>query len=205
MNLLIIALVPVFIILVYVYSRDRYEREPLMLLFEGLVAGGVIVFPVVYFENHMQQLGVNFAVYVLIWKNPEFNELFDGVVYAVFVSLGFALVENIGYVFGSETGIKVGLMRAFTAVPAHAMFGVMMGYRFGLARFIPSKRLKYLGLAFLVPFLFHGVYDFILMSQNQFLIFLFLPFVCYLLWRSMLRIKQLVPNSAFNPDHHKED
>ncbi|MGE4288267.1 MAG: PrsW family intramembrane metalloprotease [Salinivirgaceae bacterium] len=229
MNLLIVASVPVFIILAYVYYRDRYEREPLKLLIEGLVAGGVIVFPVIYFENLMHQLGVNltglgaaawtafmvaalieelfkfFAVYVLIWKNPEFNEMFDGVVYAVFVSLGFALVENIGYVFGSETGITVGLLRAFTAVPAHAMFGVMMGYRFGLARFIPSKRLKYLGLAFLVPFLFHGVYDFILMSQNQYLVFLFLPFVFYLLWRSLLRIKQLIPNSAFNPDHHKDD
>lgn len=226
MNLLLIATAPVFIILAYIYYRDKYEREPLSVLFEGLVAGGVIVFPVIYLERIIQAAGPGieglggaaytafldaalveellkfFALYILIWKNPNFNEEFDGIVYAVFVSLGFALVENLGYVYQSEQGFHVGLMRAFTAVPAHAMFGVMMGYRLGLARFIPSKRLKYLTLALLVPMFFHGVYDFILMSQNQFLVLLFLPFVMYLLWRSLRRMKQIIPNSAFNPENY---
>jgi RsiW-degrading membrane proteinase PrsW (M82 family) len=226
MKLLLIATAPVFIILSYIYYHDKYEREPLSLLFEGLVAGGVIVFPVIYFEHIIQSFGSGisgmgnaaytafmvaalveevfkfFALFLLIWKNPNFNEEFDGIVYAVFVSLGFALVENIMYVFNNDQGMHVGLMRAFTAVPAHAMFGIMMGYRLGLARFIPSKRIQYLSFALLVPIFFHGIYDFILMSQNQFLILFFLPFVMYLLWRSLRRMKQIIPNSVFNPKNY---
>lgn len=225
MTLLLLSLAPVFIILVYIYYRDKYEKEPLMLLFEGLVAGGVMVIPILYFEKHLQGLGSDLtglglafwtafmvaalveeslkflAVYLLLWKNPNFNEEFDGIVYAVFVSLGFAAVENVFYVFSGENSYQVGFMRAFTAVPAHAIFGVMMGYRFGLARFIRSKRLWYLSTALVVPILCHGGYDFILMSQKPFLLFLFIPFVLYLLWRSLRRMKELIKHSGFNPEN----
>jgi RsiW-degrading membrane proteinase PrsW (M82 family) len=184
-NLLLIAVAPVFIILAYIYYRDKYEKEPLSLLIQGLIAGGVIVFPILYFEQLIKPFAAPmlqiysaawtsfvvaalveeafkiFAVYILIWKNPNFNERFDGIVYAVFVSLGFALIENIGYVFAHPNDLKIGLLRAFTAVPAHAMFGIMMGYWIGLARFVPSKRNRYLTRAFTFPFLFHGI-DFIL-------------------------------------------
>ncbi|MGQ1910550.1 PrsW family glutamic-type intramembrane protease [Marinifilum sp. RC60d5] len=72
-------------------------------------------------------------VYILVCKNPNFNEQFDGIVYAVFVSLGFALAENIMYVFLNE--INAGIAKVFAAIPAHAMFGIMMGYYLGLAKF----------------------------------------------------------------------
>jgi protease PrsW len=228
MNLILIATAPVFIILFYIYYRDKYEHEPLALLIKGLLLGGLIIIPSMFFEQLIQMWGSQFngmssvawnafmvaslveeafkfsAVYFLIWRNPNFNEEFDGIVYAVFVSLGFAFVENLTYVFGKEAGFQVGLMRAFTAVPAHAMFGIMMGYRFGLAKFIPSKRFQYLVMAFIVPFLFHGIYDFILMGQNPFLILLFIPFVMYLLWRSMIRMKELLRNSIFRPENEME-
>ncbi len=224
-NLLLISAAPVLIILTYIYYRDKYEREPLSLLFEGLVAGGVIVLPIIYFERKIDQFGANlpdlqnaawtafmvaalveeafkiFAVLILIWKNPNFNEKFDGIVYAVFVSLGFALVENVSYVFGNDNGLKVGLMRAFTAVPAHAMFGVMMGYWLGQAKFIPSKRKRYMLLAFIFPFLFHGSYDFILMSGKEILLILFIPLIIYMFFRSRKRIKHLGSKSFFNPDN----
>lgn len=222
-QLALIAAAPVFIILTYIYYRDKYEKEPLKLLFEGIVAGGVIVLPIIYFEQIMHGLGEGFvglssaawtafmvaalveeafkyfAVYILIWRNANFNEKFDGIVYAVFVSLGFALVENFSYVFRNDNGLQVGIMRAFTAVPAHAMFGVAMGYWFGLAKFNPSKRLKFLLLAFIFPFLFHGVYDFILMSGKQVLLFFFFPFVAYLMWRSFKRMKEHGEKSIFKP------
>lgn len=225
LNLLLISVAPVFIILAYVYYRDIYEKEPLILLLEGLVAGGVIVLPILYFEGIIEQWGTSlphlphaawtafmvaalveegfkyFAVYVLIWKNPNFNENFDGIVYAVFVSLGFALVENISYVFGNIDGLKVGFIRAFTAVPAHAMFGVMMGYWLGRAKFTPSKRKKYMLLAFTYPFLFHGIYDFILMSEMQLLLILFIPLVIYMVYRSRKRMKHHENKSVFNPDN----
>lgn len=224
MNLLLIAVAPVFIILAYIYYRDKYEKEPLLLLVEGLLAGGVVVLPILYFERIILAWGSDlphvanaawsaflvaalveeafkyFAVFVLIWRNPNFNEKFDGIVYAVFVSLGFALVENIMYVFNHDNGMQVGLMRAFTAVPAHAIFGVIMGYRLGLAKFIPSKRIKNLILAFAIPFVFHGVYDFILMLQMDFLLIFFFGFVLFLYWYSRKRMKQMVDSTVFNPD-----
>lgn len=219
--LLLIAAAPVFIILAYIYYRDKYEKEPIKLLLEGLLAGGVIVLPIIFFEriiqnysagfNHMGQAAWTafmvaalveeafkyFAVYVLIWKNPNFNEKFDGIVYAVFVSLGFALVENFGYVFKEGNGMHAGLIRAFTAVPAHAMFGIMMGYWLGLAKFVPSKRSKYLVLAFVFPFLFHGLYDFILMSQHKILLIFFIPLIIYMIFRARKRLKAHGEESVF--------
>ncbi len=222
-NLVLVAVAPVLIILVYIYYRDKYEKEPINLLIEGLVAGGVIVWPVVYFEKIIAAAGSEmtpmysaawtaflvaalveegfkyFALYILIWKNPNFNERFDGIVYAVFVSLGFALVENIGYVFGYPQGLRVGITRAFTAVPAHAMFGIMMGYWLGMARFIPSKRSGYMLKAFTYPFIFHGIYDFILMSGQIYLMLFFVPLLIYMVFRARKRIKHLEVKSFFNP------
>lgn len=226
-SLLIISIAPVFIILAYIYYRDKYEKEPIWLLIEGLVAGGVVVLPIIYFEQIISSFGAElphaanaawtaflvaalveeafkyFAVFILIWRNPNFNEKFDGIVYAVFVSLGFALVENVGYVFQNANGMQVGLMRAFTAVPAHAIFGVIMGYRLGLAKFIPSKRIKNLVLAFLIPFIFHGMYDFILMLQMNVLLIFFFVFVIFMYWFGRKRIRQVEDATFFNPDATK--
>lgn len=223
-SLLIISTAPVFIILAYIYYRDKYEKEPISLLVEGLVAGGVVVLPIIYFERIISGWGVNlspatnaawmaffvaglieeafkyFAVFILIWRNPNFNEKFDGIVYAVFVALGFALVENIGYVLQNANGMHVGLMRAFTAVPAHAIFGVIMGYRLGLAKFTPSKRTKNLILAFFIPFIFHGVYDFILMIKINALLIVFFAFVLFMYWFARKRIKQVEDTTIFNPE-----
>lgn len=222
-NLLIISVAPVIIILTYIYYRDKYEKEPLSLLLEGLLAGGVIVLPIVYFEQLIQSFGNDFsplgvaawtafmvaalveeafkyfAIYILIWKNPNFNEKFDGIVYAVFVSLGFALVENIMYVFGNSNGIQVGIIRAVTAVPAHAIFAVMMGYWLGLAKFIPSRRFALMLKAFIYPFIFHGIYDFILMSGRNFLLVFFVPLLIYMYLRARKRINFLENQSIFNP------
>src|SRR5690606_34909890 len=91
--------------------------------------------------------------------HKEFDEPFDGIVYAVMVSLGFAATENIAYVV--QGGYEVALLRAFTAVPAHATFGIMMGYYMGKAKFsLRRQQLNLLGL-FLAT-LFHGAYDFFL-------------------------------------------
>ncbi len=201
MNLLAIALAPVLIIIFYMYFRDKYEKEPVGLLLIALTTGALIVIPIIFVEMFLIELvgtvdGLTKAAYhafivaatteeifkfvalfILIWWNANFNENFDGIVYAVFVSLGFAAVENVLYVL--ENGIGVGLLRAFTAVPAHALFGIAMGYYFGLAKFTP-KTGKYLTLALLFPIFLHGVYDFILMSENDYLLLLFIPFIIYL-------------------------
>ncbi len=227
MNLLILAFAPVLIILLYVYYRDKYDKEPLSLLLKGLFAGVLIVLPIstteevatmvinpaglnqipsafftAFFIAALFEEGFKYiAVYLLIWKNKEFNERFDGIVYAVFVSLGFALIENLMYVLSNENGLTVGLTRALTAVPAHTIFGILMGYHLGLARFDIKGRTKHIINAFFYPFLYHGLYDFILMSGHQLLLLLFLPFLGYMYYRANKRMNTLSDMSVFNTDN----
>jgi RsiW-degrading membrane proteinase PrsW (M82 family) len=219
MNLIIIALAPVFVIAVYIYIRDKYEREPVRLLLISLVVGCIITIPVVFIERYLSIPGQAFmglasaawnafvvaafteelfkfiALYLLIWKNRHFNEKFDGIVYACFISLGFAGIENILYV--TDGGMSVGITRAFTAIPAHALFGVMMGYQFGLARFYPKERSWRLFLALLIPILLHGIYDFILMSGHPYLLVAFIPYLILLYLFGFRRIRQLSDRSIY--------
>ncbi len=215
MGLLGSALAPILIFAIYFYYRDKYEKEPVSLLIKTLVLGVFIALPVILLEKFIEnfiyiagddsylkagfsafivasfseELFKLLAVYWLIWKNPNFNELFDGIVYCVYVSLGFAAIENVIYVYNG--GNSVALMRAFTAVPAHTLFGVAMGYNFGLAKFKKSKRNIYLILSFLIPFILHGIYDFILMSNDGLLLLGFIPYMIYLWSRSRKRINEL--------------
>jgi RsiW-degrading membrane proteinase PrsW (M82 family) len=200
-NLLFISLAPILIIAFYIYNRDKYEKEPIPLLLKALFAGILIVLPVVLIEKLLSypsemmeglpavaytafavaaltEEGMKFLAFLFFfWNNRNFNEKFDGIVYSVYIALGFAGIENILYVYSG--GYGVGLIRAITAVPAHALFGIVMGYYFGLARFSPSRRKGYLVLAFVLPFLFHGLYDFLLMSNSPILLILFIPVFIY--------------------------
>lgn len=221
MNLILMASAPVIIILIYVYIRDKYEHEPLGLLLKTLLAGALTVIPVMVvntrlegykelFTGYSQVAYIAFvvaglveeffkflALYLIIWKNREFNERYDGIVYAVFISLGFALVENIMYVY--SYGQSVAYTRALTAVPAHALFGVTMGYFFAMAKFGAKDRSLNFVKALIYPVLLHGIYDFILMSQNPMLMLVFIPFIYYL-WKSgFKKMKMLSNNSRFRP------
>jgi RsiW-degrading membrane proteinase PrsW (M82 family) len=135
---------------------------------------------------------------MLFWRNRNFNEKFDGIIYAVSVSLGFAAIENIFYVFNNNS-MQVGLMRAFTAVPGHTIFGIIMGFYLGLAKFNPSQSKKWLLRAFMVPWLFHGVYDFLVLSGHYLLLLAFLPFLVYMYRVGLRRMKELNAESQFNP------
>jgi len=117
------------------------------------------------------------AVLLLIWKNKNFNERFDGIVYATFVSLGFAALENILYV--QEYGAGVGLARALLSVPGHALFGIFMGYQLGLAKFVPAERKKRLLLAFFIPFICHGIYDYLVTDLSLWKILIFVTLFIY--------------------------
>ena len=91
------------------------------------------------------------------YRKPEFDEPFDGIVYSVMVSMGFATLENIGYVY--ENGIATGFLRMFLSVPAHASFAVLMGYYAGLAKFSGVHEGRLLLKGFLLAVLFHGMFD----------------------------------------------
>lgn len=227
MNLLILALAPVAAILLFIYYRDRYEKEPVKLLITAFCLGGLSVLPILLVETFLSEFMAffygTFAVfwqsfvvaatteeffkfvflYILIWKRVDFNEKFDGIVYAAFVSMGFAAVENVMYVF--DFGIQTGLMRALTAVPAHFLFGVTMGFYVGLAKFYPQFKKKLIWAALIYPILLHGIYDFILMSGSPFLLLLFIPFVIFM-WRYGLRkIKALSDKSVYQSNFKLEE
>jgi len=221
MYLLLLALAPAVIIMMYVYFRDRYEKEPIKLILKGVLLGAIIIFPVGMIENYTLAVGKDldriskaawdgfivagateeafkfFMVFILIWRNRNFNEKFDGIVYAVSVALGFATIENLFYIF-SDNSLEVGLVRAFTAVPGHAIFGIVMGYYLGLARFSEHKG-KWLLLALFVPWFLHGAYDFMLMSKYTWFLITFIPFLFYMYRVGLKRMKDFNQQSIFNP------
>jgi RsiW-degrading membrane proteinase PrsW (M82 family) len=221
-SLIFISVAPVFIIGIYVYLRDKYEKEPFINLLKALLTGILIVLPIVLIENilgtfsagmtglsraaynaffvaSITEEGLKYLAFILlVWNNRNFNEQFDGIVYAVFISLGFAAVENVIYVY--KGGYDVGVVRALTAVPAHALFGTVMGYHLGLARFYPQQRPKQLILALLIPFVWHGTYDFLLMGHKQVLLILFIPFIVFFWINGFRNMKKLSDASIFRND-----
>ncbi len=226
-NLLLLALAPIAILATYIWLRDKYEREPWTMLLKALILGALTVIPILIIERFLMGFIHNFSgyarafynafvvaafseelfkflfLYGLIWKSKEFNEKFDGIVYATFISLGFAAVENVMYVF--QHGAQVGITRALTAVPAHFLFGVSMGYFLGIARFFTYRRPAMIRMALLIPMLLHGIYDFILMSQNHFLLLLFIPFIIGM-WRfGLKKMKELSDSSVFRYNYDSKD
>ena len=182
-SLLALALAPGIAIGIYIYLKDKHEREPLSLLlisfFYGVLSTAVtltISLPLDYIitikeHDAVQQFGNAFFKVALIeefskfifirfilYRNKNFNEPFDGIVYACMVGMGFATLENILYVF--QYGAPTGFVRMFTAVPAHACFAVLMGYYLGKAKFTHHKEIYYSFVALLIAAAFHGAYDY---------------------------------------------
>ncbi|MBR2755968.1 MAG: PrsW family intramembrane metalloprotease [Lachnospiraceae bacterium] len=193
-NIILIAaaVIPAFFLMVRVYRSDRLDKESTQILWQ-LVKAGILAALLALVEEKIlfavagslfpeESTMYNVILYFVIvagaeesskyifmrratWNSPEFNCQYDGVVYAVFTSLGFALWENISYVL--HYGFSTALVRAVTAIPGHACFGVFMGVFYGLARRSASESAsssdvtKYNVLSILVPMLLHGAYDFI--------------------------------------------
>lgn len=211
------AAAPVAISLVYMYIRDKYEKEPYAMLITGLMYGVYATFVIwavgIFFERlfpheetpffsaFFSSSGIEESIkflflYFLVWRNPNFNEPFDGIVYGVFVSLGFALLENIIYVLHQDLGgYATAISRAVFSVPGHGLFGVEMGYYFAIAKFEYKKR--YLWLAFFVPYLLHAIYNYILFLDRNVLWVPFLGFVLLLWILGLKRMKLLLEKSPF--------
>ncbi len=195
MGLLALSIAPGIAICIFIYLKDKYNREPLGLLvlsfFMGILAiipaviiqltltgpikvlmGGGILYTAVfsYLIVGMSEEGSKFlALRFIPYRRKAFDDPFDGIVYAVLVSMGFATLENIGYVM--QHGFGTGILRMFLSVPAHATFGVLMGYHVGLAKFDAVNRRKYMMLAIFWPVFFHGTFDFFLFVGNTWMHF----------------------------------
>jgi protease PrsW len=187
--LLLAATVPSMAIALWINRQDRHENEPSGLLWWAFLCGCASTIPAVVgqtFFKHLENpnslfdtaifafgvvaLTEELSKYVVlrqfIYPKKDFNEPIDGIVYGVMVGLGFATLENVLYVLNAgENGFSTALGRAFTAVPAHAAFGVLMGAYVGLAKFVPEKRVIYTFIGVGLAIFFHGAYDFFLMQQ----------------------------------------
>ena len=194
MNIVLIsAILPVVLLLIFIYRKDKNDPEPIGKLLLTFFVGCLSVLPASLLELLLMPLAPSAARFPVlngifdgylvagfseelckllllmwvIWRSPQFDEYFDGIVYAVYLSLGFACVENVSYVFGSADALSTAFMRGILAVPAHFLFAVAMGYYLSLAKFDPAGRRRHLLHAFLYPMLLHGTYDALLMVSSN--------------------------------------
>lgn len=194
LSVLALAVLPALILVYYVYTQDKLQREPTKNLVKAFFYGGGSVFASLLISVPFMKMGLfpqeihttidafrtaffgaaipeETAKLVLLWlflrKCKDFDERMDGIVYAVCVGMGFAAFENLEYVIGAGSQwVTVGLSRSLTAIPGHFGFAVVMGYFFSLYYF-DSYRAPLAGLKmWLYPVLLHGTYDWIAMSQQ---------------------------------------
>lgn len=185
LTLFALALAPGAAIILFIYLKDKHEREPLGLLLLSFLYGGLSTIITLFiswpvnaliltkdddvvhqFYNAflkvalIEEFSKFFFVRFILFYNKNFNEPFDGIVYAIMVSMGFATLENVLYVY--QYGLTTGILRMFTAVPAHATFAILMGFFLGKAKFTHRKVLIYSVTALLAASIFHGSYDYFL-------------------------------------------
>ena len=215
------AVIPAVALMLYVYRKDHLEKEPTPLLWRLIVQGVVATALAVFAERlgakvlsgMVNEKSLLYAIlfygvvvglseegfkYLLLkrrtWNSPDFNCRFDGVVYAVFVSMGFALWENIDYVV--MYGLQTAFVRALTAVPGHACFGVFMGAWYGLAKSHerhgnPSSSKFCRVMAVVCPALLHGVYDVIAALGGGSLSWIFVAFIAVMFLAAYGMVKRL--------------
>jgi Predicted membrane protein len=217
-----IALAPTIALGLYIYQKDRHDREPLSLLLKLFISGALTVIPVYFIEKILSYInpfiGVLSAAYTafivagiteeyfkripvvkLACPNKNYDEKLDGIVYSVFSALGFATIENLIYVLArSGNIIYTGVSRGIFAVPAHVLFAITMGYYLSLSKFAESDNVRKLNFnrSLYVPVLLHGTYDFILMARFTNLMIVFVLFVLYLWKVNLDKLNEYVNDSA---------
>ncbi|QKS71069.1 intramembrane metalloprotease PrsW [Paenalkalicoccus suaedae] len=201
------AIAPAVALLSFFYLKDDFEQEPVYLVVRSFIFGAILVFPILFIQYVLsveaptssviidtffyvaftEEFFKWFILLITIFFHAEFNQRYDGIVYATAVGLGFASVENIFYI--ATNGLDTAIFRAIFPVTSHALFGVVMGYYFGLAKFHAKRRIFYLALAFIIPYLLHSSYNFILVSVNRW-IYLLVPFMIFLWIFAMRKVKK---------------
>ncbi|MBP1988919.1 glutamic-type intramembrane protease PrsW [Paenibacillus eucommiae] len=212
---LVAAIAPGLSLLAYFYLKDRYETEPIHLVMKMFLFGLLIVFPAIVLQHLLKmQFGEGsfflafilsggleeflkwFLLYQLIYRHPSFDEPYDGIVYGVAVSMGYATLENVFYAFLSTSSFGALLVRALLPVSGHALFGVMMGYYLGKAKFTSIHSLKYKWLALLLPIFWHGSFDYILLEAKSYWLWFMIPFMVYLWTRTLWKVEKANAHSS---------
>lgn len=240
MTLILVAVLPAIFLISMVYRTDRLDKEPKGLLLKLVFFGILSVIPALIMELIGEgilsifvpedTLIFNFIKCFFIiglaeesskflmtkigsYEHPAYNCMFDGIVYAVTVALGFALIENIFYVL--DGGLSTALVRAITAIPGHAADGVFMGIWYGRAKHMQSigqhdAEKKNLFLAILIPAIIHGAYDFILFINPDSIIaslaviLFFILFVIVLFTITIIKTRKIA-KTDFYIDNQEEN
>ena len=213
LSIILAAVLPCFFYIWLLNHFDRFKREPRLLIFKLFAAGlvtpliamllemisiplcellppGISIPAQAFLGIAVVEEGVKIAALVIIVRNrSEFDEILDGAVYAVAVAMGFALLENIMYIFGSDIPMSVAIIRGFTAVPLHALAGGFMGLALARDK-IESK--GGLSSAFLIAVVIHGAYDWFLMDSRlpDYLIYPLLLIGWWLLIRGLRKARK---------------
>lgn len=205
--LLSAAIAPGLALFSYFYLRNQMATEPRRTLFQTFLLGLLITFPILFIQYVTQEEGVItnpflldvlfsstleeffkwLIIFVFIFRHVEFDDPYDGILYGVAVSLGFATVENIIYLL--TYGIDTAFIRALLPVSSHALFGVVMGYYFGKSKFANNNRSReYLVLSLISPIFLHITYNAILTLEKGW-VYLIAPFMIYLWWVALRKVK----------------
>ncbi|MEO2207190.1 glutamic-type intramembrane protease PrsW [Paenibacillus pabuli] len=216
-SVLAAAVAPGLALLTYFYLKDRYDSEPLHMVLRVFVMGILMVLPVMIIQRGMMLwLGDNpyvesilisggveefvkwFVLYHIIYNHTEFDEPYDGILYAVAVSLGFATVENVLYAFAGNASVSAMFLRALLPVSGHAMFAVIMGYYMGRAKFTDGKKKRwFLMLSLLLPFFWHALYDVIMNTMANYWLWFIAPLMAGLWYGAMGKITRANNRSPF--------
>lgn len=217
LSLLAAAIAPGIALLAYFYWKDRYDVEPLPIVIRLFLTGALTVLPVMVVQRALTlwlgespfafsfliSAGIEefikwFVLYHIIYNHTEFDEPYDGIVYATSVSLGFATLENVLYAFSEPVTFGMLLARALLPVSGHALFGVFMGYSMGRAKFSSGRRVKLLlAASFALPFLAHGAFDLIQQTLPSQWLWVMVPFMLLLWFRGMISVNRANSVSPF--------
>ncbi|EPD53192.1 glutamic-type intramembrane protease PrsW [Paenisporosarcina sp. FSL H8-0542] len=206
--LLSVAIAPGLALFSYFYLRNQISSEPSRTLFHTFIYGAILTFPILFIqhvfevEHIFQSMFIRNVLFtslleeffkwlvlvMAIYQHVEFDDPYDGILYGASVSLGFATVENILYIF--TFGLDTAFLRALLPVSSHAIFGVVMGYYLGRAKFALSESSKpLLFIALLAPLCLHMVYNGILSIKSISMYFM-IPFMLFLWWLCLAKVKK---------------
>ncbi|TYP77791.1 glutamic-type intramembrane protease PrsW [Paenibacillus methanolicus] len=225
LSILTAAVAPGISLLMYFYLKDRYDAEPISMVIRVFLLGVLIVLPIMVIQrglliwlgdhNFLFAFGISagveelvkwFVLYHIIYNHTEFDEPYDGILYAVAISLGFATVENVLYAIFQPASFGSLFVRALLPVSGHALFGITMGYYLGKAKFAQGARVKqFIFLSLSLAIVEHGVYDWIMGSGTVYWIWFIVPLMAYLWVKGMRKINRANARSPFRLLRREEE